>query len=148
MKKTYRRLFVILFFFGVAPHVFCAEKQVDQSPIPTHADAAIVIAKFSGLFDRYVSSNASLSECVSFLNKKGVYFGLLEVVSGKEFTVHDCARVLGQAELVFAAEAQYDLGKVKLPKDIDSWEEFCIMNHVQYVEAYKAITQSVASTRQ
>jgi len=75
-----------------------------------------------------------------------VYFGLLEVLSGKEFTLKDCARVMGQIRLVFSGEAEYVGGKVKLPKDIDSWETFCIMNEIRFVEAYEAIRTAVRKT--
>ncbi len=97
-------------------------------PVPTHGDAAVILAKYSGLFDRYVSKDSTLNECVAFLNKHGIYFGLMEVVGGNEFTLRDCARAMGQIELVLTGEADYLAGKVLLPKDIDSWENFCTMN--------------------
>ncbi len=114
-----------------------------ESLAPTHADAAIIIAKKSGLFDRYVADDASLTDCVTFLNKAGIYFGLMEVVNGKEFTVKDCARVMGQVELVFSGEAVFSYGKVILPKDIDSWEDFCTMNGVEYVDGYRALLDAL-----
>lgn len=109
--------------------------------VPTHADAAVIMAKYSGLFDRYIDKNATLTECVSFLNKHGIYFGLMEVVNGAEFTQADCARVMGQMELVFTGEAEYFAGKVKLPKGIATWEEFCIMDGIKYVEGYAGLVQ-------
>ncbi len=135
-------------FFVLTLSVFAGveEGSSDGQIVPTHADAAFIIAKYSGLFDRYVSHDASLNECVVFLNDHGVYFGLLEVLSGKEFTLKDCARVMGQIRLVFSGEAEYVGGKVKLPKDIDSWETFCIMNEIRFVEAYEAIRTAVRKT--
>ena len=41
----------------------------DAKPTLTHADAAVILAKYSGFFDRYVDEDADLSECVAFLNK-------------------------------------------------------------------------------
>lgn len=120
----------------------------DKQPIPTHADAAVILAKYSGLFDRYISPDATLNECVGFLNKTGVYFGLMEVVGGKVFTVTDCARVMGQIELVFSGEAEYVGGKVKLPANIDSWEEFCIINAVEYTQGYITIVEALKYIRQ
>ena len=114
-----------------------------KEPVPTHADAAVILTKYTGLFDRYVSAEATLNDCVTFLNKTGIYFGLMEVVNGKEFTLNDCARVMGQIELVFAGEAEYLAGKVKLPKSIDSWENFCTMSGVDYVEGHHAIVQAL-----
>ena len=49
-------------------------------PILTHADAAVILAKYSGFFDRYIEADASLNDCVSFLNRAGIYFGLMEIV--------------------------------------------------------------------
>ena len=115
----------------------------DGQVVPTHADAAFIITKYSGLFDHYGPQDASLSECVAFLNDHGVYFGLLEVVNGTEFTRKDCARVMGQISLIFSGDAEYLGGKVKLPKDVDSWDAFCIMEGIKFVEAYEAIRNAV-----
>lgn len=124
---------------SAGPGAMASDKQV----VPTHADAAIIITKYSGLFDHNGPQDASLSECVAFLNDHGVYFGLLEVVSGTEFTRKDCARVMGQISLIFSGDAEYLGGKVKLPKDVDSWEAFCIMEGIKCVEAYEAIRNAV-----
>jgi len=113
----------------------------DQKPILTHADAAVILAKYSGFFDRYVGEDADLNECVAFLNKTGIYFGLLEVVNGSEFTVVDCARAMGQINLVLSGDAEFSLGKVKLPKGIESWEEFCTMQDVGYVRGHWAMLE-------
>ena len=146
--KVSKTLFSVMFMLLVTNAPFLsAEPNPEKEPIPTHADAAIILAKFSGLFDRYVSEDASLNECVTFLNKTGIYFGLLEIINGKEFTIHDCARVMGQIELVFAGEAEYLAGKVKLPKNVDSWEEFCTMSGVDYVEGYRAIVHALLFTQ-
>lgn len=112
-----------------------------QERVLTHADAAFILARYSGLFDRYLSQDAGLNECVAFLNKHGIYFGLLEVVNGAEFTQKDCARAMGQIELVFSGEAEFFHGKVKLPKDVESWEEFCILNDVKYLEGYQSMQE-------
>ena len=54
----------------------------------------------------------------------------------------DCARTMGQIELVLAGEAEYVGGKVKLPKGIDSWEVFCIMNHVEFAKGYRKLVET------
>ena len=110
-----------------------------QEPILTHADAAIILAKYSGFFQRYVDEDADLNECVAFLNKTGIYFGLLEVVDGTEFTVENCARAMGQINLVLSGDAGFSMGKVKLPKGVDSWNQFCIMNGIKYVEGHRVM---------
>ena len=132
----------LLINIALAP-ILVAEQDSEKTPLLTHADAAVILAKYTGLFDRYVSEDAALSECVSFLNQTGVYFGLMELVNGKDFTLKDCARVMGQVELVFTGEAAYLAGKVKLPKNIDTWEDFCIMSGVDYVEGYRTINQTL-----
>ncbi|MCF7817584.1 MAG: hypothetical protein K9M54_06860 [Kiritimatiellales bacterium] len=127
--------------------VAAAEPAAVPDPVPTHADAAVILAKFSGLFDRYVDPSAGLNECVAFLNKTGIYFGLLEVVNGSEFKLSDCARAMGQIDLILAGEAEYAGGKVKLPKGIDSWEDYCIMNGVKYTEAYQTMLDVIRKPR-
>ena len=116
-----------------------AEDRSEHKPVLTHADAAIILAKYAGYFDRYVKKDADLNECVAFLNKTGIYFGLLEVVNGSEFTVEDCARSMGQIDLVLSGNAEFSMGKVKLPKGIVSWKEFCTMHGVEYVEGYRVM---------
>jgi hypothetical protein len=143
MENRWCRLLLFTAFLATATPLPGAEGKSGKQRVPTHADAAVILAKFSGLFDRYVSEEATLTDCVAFLNKTGIYFGLMEVVNGKDFTVRDCARVMGQIELVFSGEAEYVAGKVKLPKDIDSWEDFCIMNGVKFVDGYRAIVQAL-----
>ena len=109
----------------------------ERKPDPSHADAAVIFAKYSGLFDRYVPEDATLNDCVAFMNRTGIYFGLLEVVNGTDFKPEDCARVMGQINLVFSGEAEYSAGKIKLPEGIESWKDFCILNDVKYIEGYR-----------
>jgi len=124
-----------------------ADGSQNNQVVPTHADAAVILAKYSGLFDRYVAQDADLSDCVSFLNKHGIYFGLMEVVNGKAFTIKDCARVMGQIDLVLSGEAEYATGKVILPKGVASWGDLCIMNGVMYKEGYEAIVHALQKSR-
>ncbi len=112
-------------------------QEAAATKLPTHADAAIILAKHSGFFTGYVAPEATLNECVAFLNKAGIYFGLMEVINGKEFAMKDCARAMGQIELVLSGGAEYSAGKVKLPIGVASWEEFCILNGVDYAGAYE-----------
>jgi hypothetical protein len=111
----------------------------------THSDAAIILAKYSGYFNRYVDPDAGLNECVVFLNKTGIYFGLMEILNETEFTHEDCARAMGQIDLVLSGEALYSHGKVKLPKGIETWEEFCSMHGVNYAAAHQMMLKMVNS---
>ncbi len=147
MKLPFSKILLCSVLVAVVAHMAHAQEKDADQPLPTHADAAIIFAKHSGLFDRYVSPDATLNDCVAFLNKTGVYFGLMEVVNGTDFAIKDCARVMGQIELIFSGEAEYLFGKVKLPPGIDSWEDFCILNGVQFVEAYEALTQTLVSAK-
>ena len=135
LRPAIRPLTIVLLSVGFA----WGGNEGDREPVLTHADAAIMLAKYSGFFDRYVDKDADLNECVAFLNKTGIYFGLKEVVSGKEFTVKDCARVMGQMDLVLSGKAEFYIGKVKLPKGIESWEGFCTMSNVKYVEKHRVM---------
>lgn len=144
-SSRFRMLFLCSLVSAFAPSIMAEDTNIVQTQklVITHADAAMILAKYSGLFDRYVDADASLNECVAFLNKTGVYFGLMEVVNECEFTMEDCARVMGQLNLVFSGEAEYLGGKVKLPKGIDSWQEFCIMNNIDYVHGYQTLTKTL-----
>lgn len=140
---------IVLFLCGIL-FFFCetieGREVGDKNPVITHADAAIILAKYSGFFDRYVDQDAGLSECVSFLNRAGVYFGLMEVVNTSEYTKKDCARSMGQIELVLSGEAELLEGKVKLPKGVESWQDFCMMNDVKYREGYQTMQRILNQT--
>ncbi|MBN2786557.1 MAG: hypothetical protein JXR25_17200 [Pontiellaceae bacterium] len=136
-----------LFLFPLLGAVVAFASSEEGDSLPTHADAVMVIAKYSGLFERYISEGASLNECVAFLNQHGVYFGLLEVLNGSEFSRVDCAKVMGQLNLLFSGEAQFEAGKVKLPSGVASWEEFCILNDVQYAQGYEKLVLTVVFLR-
>ena len=135
LRPTTRWLFVALFLCGFA----WGGNSNGRKPVLMHADAAVILAKYSGFFDRYVEEDADLNECVAFLNRTGIYFGLLEVVNGSEYTAKDCARSMGQINLVLSGDAEFSIGKVKLPKGVESWEDFCTMNHVEYVKSHQTM---------
>lgn len=140
MSKLIKQIFCLAVLFSLtAGGALADDGAKEATPTLTHADAAVILAKYLGFFDRYVDEDADLNECVAFLNKTGIYFGLMEVVNGSEFTLKDSARSLGQVELVLTGEAEFSGGKVERPKGVDSWEEFCIMNRVEYVDAYDAM---------
>lgn len=111
-------------------------------PVLTHADASVILAKYAGFFDRYIAPDASVNDCVAFLNRTGVYFGLMEVVNGTEFTQSDFARSMGQIVLVLDGDAEYEGGKVKLPNGVASWEGFCTMNGVGFAQDFQAMLKS------
>lgn len=141
-----RRTLVIALLFSSAAAVSLGANTpaVSRSRL-THADAAILFAKHLSLFDGYVNADASLDECVDFLNKTGIYFGLLEVINGAEFAIEDCARVMGQIDLVLSGEAEYLFGKVRLPDKMESWKEYCVLNGLEYRIAYERLGESVKS---
>ena len=143
MRGRLIRFFFIVTIFSITPVVTRAKDQVAVRPVLTHADAAVILAKYSGFFDRYISQEATLDSCVSFLNKTGIYFGLKEVLDGSVFTEHDFARAAGQMALVFGGDAEFESGKVKLPKSIASWEEFCTMNDINFSADYQTMLGSI-----
>ena len=55
--------------------------------------------------------------------------------------------MMGQLNLVFSGEADYLAGKVKLPLGIDSWEEFCILNDVKFVQGYQNLVATLEMLR-
>ncbi|MEI6890972.1 MAG: hypothetical protein V5783_02265 [Pontiella sp.] len=144
-KRKIIVLFLVVYIFAGTPFVFAKDNGVPL--VPTHADAAVILARYSGLFERYVNKEATLSECVAFFNKQGIYFGLMEVVNGEAFTRADCARVMGQIELILTGEAKFSGGEVQLPKGIDSWREFCTLDGVDFERGYKMIVQALNNAR-
>ena len=139
MDAEYKRVSLLLAATLCLSPAVRAETNVERQPVLTHADAAVFFAKYSGYFDRYVPEDAGLNECVTFLNKTGIYFGLLEVLNGSRFTEEDCARAMGQIDLLLSGHAEFSMGKVKLPKGFVSWKEFCTMHGVEYVKGYRVM---------
>lgn len=137
--KSVFLLGAVIFFTG--QWVLGEAETKDSTPKITHADAAVILAKYTGFFDRYVDESDDLNECVTFLNKTGVYFGLLEIVNGSEFSVKDAAMSFGQIDLVLSGDAKFSGGKVSLPKSVESWEEYCTMNRVDYVKSYQTMLE-------
>jgi len=45
---------------------------------PTFGDLAVLLAK--GYFGSYIKPEASLEQCVVFLNKRGIYFSLFDLI--------------------------------------------------------------------
>lgn len=127
------------------------EEVVPEKVVVTHRDAVVFFAKYLGYFDEYLDEDASGPECLSFLNRIGVCFSMQNISSRAEFTQKDCAKVVGQLRLIFSGEAEHEFGKVGevlLPKDIDSWIQYCIMNDVDYKEIFRVfeeVVQEVAS---
>ena len=124
-----------------------AEKGGSKHVVVTHTDAAMVFARHSGQFNKYVKPDATLSECVTFLNEIGVYFSLKDVLRKQEFTQKDCARVMGQISLVFSGDAEFDFGKVILPKEADSWEDYCLLYDIKYKDIYRTMAEAAAKLR-
>ncbi len=131
-------------FSGIA---FGQESGEPPKRVLTHADAGVMLAKYSGYFDRYVPESADLNECIAFLNKNGVYFGLMEVINGDEFTASDYARSAGQIDLLLKGEAEFSAGKVKLPKDLETWQDYCTMSDIDFVEGYRRMLEKLRIAR-
>jgi len=130
---------LLIVFFVVIGGVFAGEGE--KASVLTHSDAAVVMAKYLGFFDRYVAPDATVGECVGFLNDTGIEFAVIDVVTEKAFLLKDCARVTGQLSLVFSGEAKYLAGKVVLPAEFSTWVELCVMNDVHYLEIYRSMTK-------
>lgn len=124
-----------------------AEEGGSKPAMVTHADAALIFARHSGQFEKYVKPDATLSDCVAFLNETGVYFSLKDILSKREFTQKDCARVMGQISIIFSGNAEFDFGKVHLPREADSWEDYCLLYDVKYREVYQTMLETVAKFR-
>ncbi len=106
---------------------------------PTFAHAVAVIAKHSGLFERYVDDKENLVECINFLNRCGIWIDPLDIYDNRPFKEVDSARIIGQIHLLFAGEASLERGRITLPSGYGSWREFCDLSGLDYREAFKAI---------
>ena len=96
---------------------------------PTFADMAVLLAK--GQFKEHVSADASLEECVAFLNEQGICFSLFDLIdASKQVTKEDFARVLGQSKLLFLGEAELVNGCIKKPNEAGSWVDYCLLNDI------------------
>jgi hypothetical protein len=96
---------------------------------PTFGDLAVILAK--GHFRGYVGQNASMEECVAFLNGKGVSFSLFDLIDpDKAVTKEDCARAVGQSVLLFSGEAEVVNGRIKKPLDAKTWVDYCLLNEI------------------
>ena len=96
---------------------------------PTFADLAVLLAR--GYFKEHVSSDASVAECVAFLNQHGVCFSMFDLMDpNARVTKEDFARAIGQSKLLFFGEAELERGCVKRPRDAASWVDYCLLNDV------------------
>jgi len=110
---------------------------------PTFGDLAVLLAK--GYFGNYVRQDASLEQCVAFLNSKGVSFSLFDLLDRKKaVTEEDFARVVGQSELLFSGKAEVVNGRIKKPLYAETWVDYCQMNDVDYVPIWDRFVQSTA----
>lgn len=95
----------------------------------TFGDLAVLMAK--GYFKDYVAEDATLEECVGFLNKQGICFSLFDVMDRSvHVSKEDFARVVGQSKLLFLGEAELENGCIKRPLDVNSWVDYCLLNEI------------------
>lgn len=109
----------------------------------THGDLAVFVAK--GYFRNHIPQDASLAQCVSFLNSKGVCFSLFDVLSAdKAVTKEDFARAAGQSVLLFAGEAEVVNGCIKKPLEAETWVDYCLLNDIDFVSVWDGFVQVTA----
>jgi len=116
---------------------------VAQASAPTFGDLAVLLAK--GHFRGYVGQNASMEECVAFLNGKGVSFSLFDLIDpDKAVTKEDCARVVGQSILLFSGEADVVNGCIKKPLEAKTWVDYCLLNDINLELVWDKLVQRTA----
>lgn len=107
---------------------------------PTYGDLAVMLAK--SYFKGRVASNASLEQCVAFLNDHGVEFSLFQLLDSKaRVSKEDFARAVGQSHLLLLGEAHLDGGAIQRPKGIGSWIDYCLLNDVDTSKLWKKFIQ-------
>ena len=114
-----------------------------RSSAPTFGDLAVILAK--GHFRDYVGQNASMEECVTFLNGKGVSFSLFDLIDpDKAVTKEDCARVVGQSILLLSGEAEVVNGRIKKPLAAKTWVDYCLLNDIDLDLIWGKLVQRTA----
>lgn len=132
MKLLQHTLLFLVLIFGGA-----------HAAAPTHGDLAVLLAK--GYFRSYVKQDASLEQCVAFLNSKGVCFSLFDVMdSGKAVTREDVARVVGQSMLLLSGEAETVNSCIKKPLGAETWVDYCLLNDIDLRPIWDRFVQCTA----
>lgn len=110
---------------------------------PTFGDLAVLLAK--GNFGNYVKPDASLEQCVAFLNRQGVCFSLFDLMDpDKTVTKEDFARVVGQTALLFSGKAEVVNGCIKKPVEGESWVDYCLLNDINLPSIWDGFVQKTA----
>lgn len=103
---------------------------------------AVLLAK--GWFPDHVARNASVAECVDFLNKHGICFSIFDLMNpAAKVTYEDLARVAGQAAILFEGEAVIERGCIKKPKEMKTWVDYCLLNDIEINEIWKKFQLNV-----
>ena len=107
---------------------------------PTFADLSVLLAK--GYFKSHVPAEASLEECVAFLNHQGVYISIFDLMDQSVVvTKEDFARMVSQSTLLFLGEAEIENDRIKRPHGIDTWIDYCQLNDVNLQTLWTGFVQ-------
>ncbi|MCC7300148.1 MAG: hypothetical protein IT583_03615 [Verrucomicrobia bacterium] len=107
---------------------------------PSFGDLAVLLAK--GYFGGYVKQDASLQQCVAFLNSKGVYFSPFDLLdSEKAVSREEFARVVGQSMLLFSGKAELVQGRIKKPVEAETWVDYCLLNDIDLLPIWGGFVQ-------
>jgi hypothetical protein len=122
---------------------FCAVSGGLQASEPVFGDLAVLLAK--GYFGRYVGQEASLQQCVAFLNKQGVCFSLFDLIDpDKAVKKEDFARAVGQSMLLLSGEAHVVSGCIKKPLEAETWVDYCLLNDIDLTPIWDGFVQRTA----
>lgn len=107
---------------------------------PTFGDMAVLLAK--GYFGDHVPADASLAQCVRFLNRQGICFSLFDLIDPEKIVKQeDLARVMGQAVLLFSGEAEIVNGCIKKPLEAETWVDYCLLNDVPLLHVWNGLVE-------
>jgi hypothetical protein len=116
---------------------------VANAAAPTFGDLAVLVAK--GYFRNYVKQDASLEQCVVFLNRNGISFSLFDLIDpDKTVLKEDVARVVGQSMLLFSGEAEVVNGCIKKPLGVETWVDYCLLNDIPLEPVWNGFVKSTA----
>lgn len=116
---------IVLKYFFIILFIASAVEAVE----PTFADLAVFCAKNN--FKTSIAPDATLKDCVSFLNKHGVCISVFDLMDPSvKVTKEDFARCIGQSVLLLSGEAELLNGCIRKPKEFTSWVDYCVLNDV------------------
>ena len=129
MRKSSLNLITICLVLGVSS---ISVSEVRYTPFISF------YVKHSGLFDRHIQPDYSVSECVDFLNQNGIKINWIDVYQNRSFDEKSMARITGQTFLLLSGAGKSGAAYT-LPSEFETWYQFCEIYGLEYKKSYKKL---------